>query len=502
MPGENQSVGGIMIFQRLRTRMIAHIIWIVTAVTCITFYFVEKLNQESLRDHLGDDAVGVAEIVENFLIKAMQQKGPAWIGQLLPELSRLHHIKRIRILLPSGRVASSSMIQEKGEIFRPGRFVDFVAGSTDVLTYHVSDGRSTTFFRWKKLKNETACQRCHGSSQILNGILLVETTDKLSPSVFKSDYLLLAGIALGVIVLLSAATIALFIRSVDRPIQGLKATMDALERGDFSSRTESYGHNELDQLALGMNAMAEKLQKAREHLVEHHRQELVQAEALAKIGQLSAGLAHEIKNPISGIVFAVNSILREKAPSDNRREILEEIVRQANRVEQILDALLTFGRQSRLERFPTDLNAMIERILLFIRQQPDMNLIKTESDLDSHLPEVLVDPKQMEQMLLNLVINAVQAMPEGGRLTVQTRYEASGMNVSVAVRDSGVGIPEKAREKIFLPFYTTKVRGVGLGLVLCKEVVTRHNGEIFFESEAGKGTAFIVRIPVGSLDSL
>ncbi|MFQ5825390.1 MAG: PAS domain-containing sensor histidine kinase, partial [bacterium] len=318
----------------------------------------------------------------------------------------------------------------------------------------------------------------------------------------KSDYLVLGGIALGVIVLLSLATVVLFIRSVDRPVQELRASMEAIERGDFSARIETSSRDELGQLALGMNAMADKLQKARNHLLEHHRQELLQAEALAKIGELAAGLAHEIKNPISGIVFAVNSILRETEPNDNRQEIFEEIVKQANRVEQNLESLLTFARQSRLERFPTDLNAIIERILLFIRQQPDMKLIKTDSMLDINLPEVLVDPKQIEQVLLNLIINAVQAMPQGGCLTVSTGYHMENKSVSISVKDTGVGISEESRDEVFQPFYTTKAKGVGLGLALCKEVVLRHNGKISFDSKVGLGTTFTIELPIGGLETL
>ncbi|MFQ5865943.1 MAG: PAS domain-containing sensor histidine kinase, partial [bacterium] len=318
----------------------------------------------------------------------------------------------------------------------------------------------------------------------------------------KSDYLVLGGIALGVIVLLSLATVVLFVRSVDRPVQKIKTTMDAIERGDFSARIKTSSRDELGQLALGMNAMADKLQKARNHLLEHHRQELLQVEALAKIGELAAGMAHEIKNPISGIVFAANSILRDTNLNDNRREIFEEILKQANRAEQNLESLLAFARQSRLERFPTDLNAIIERILLFIRQQSDMKLIKAESDLDKELPEVLVDPKQIEQVLLNLIINAVQAMPQGGHLTVSTRYHEANNRVCISVQDTGVGISREARDQVFQPFYTTKVKGVGLGLALCKEVVLRHRGTISFDSEVGTGTTFTIELPVGSLEAL
>jgi len=491
-----------MLFQRLRTRMIAHIIWIVSSVILVTFYLAFRLHEASVQQHLRSDARDVAEMVEKLLTKYMQLGDSKRMSELLPELSALHHIKRIRILEPGGRIICSSASQEEDTVLGGADFADFIAMPAETLTYHLAEGTNTTFFRWKKLENEELCQTCHDKSQQLNGVLWVETSDELSLSALRSDYMILAGIGLGVIVFLSLATAALFIRSVDRPVRELRATIDAIEHGDFSARARIAGRDELGQLANGLNSMVEKLQKARSHLEEHHRQELHQAETLAKIGELAAGLAHEIKNPISGIVFAANSILRETDPNDSRREIFEEMVKQANRVEQNLEALLTFARQSRLERFPTDLNAIIERILLFIRQQPDMKFIKTESSLDEDLPEVLVDPKQIEQLFLNLIINAVQAMPQGGRLAVSTRYHATGNKVRVSVQDTGGGIPQKLRDKVFLPFYTTKVKGVGLGLALCKEIVTRHGGTIFFDSNVGLGTTFTVELPVGSLEAL
>ncbi|MFQ5631362.1 MAG: ATP-binding protein, partial [bacterium] len=140
--------------------------------------------------------------------------------------------------------------------------------------------------------------------------------------------------------------------------------------------------------------------------------------------------------------------------------------------------------------------------MLFIQQQPDMKLIKAESKLDENLPEALIDPKQIEQVLLNLIINAVQAMPDGGYLRIQTSFAPANNLVRMMIQDTGEGIPVETQKKIFQPFFTTKSKGVGLGLVLCKEVVTRHNGRIQFESKAGAGTTFTVELPVGSLETL
>jgi len=225
------------------------------------------------------------------------------------------------------------------------------------------------------------------------------------------------------------------------------------------------------------------------------RHELHQAEMRAKIGDQAASLAHEIKNPISGIVFAVNSLIRDIPEGDERREIFEEIARQANRVEQNLEELLGFARHSCFELSLANLNGVVERILLFIQQQQDLQNIEIRSDLAEDLPDIWMDPRRIEQVLMNMIINAVQAMPNGGCITISTRYKASTHSVQLSIQDTGEGIPESDQERIFQPFYTTKVQGTGLGLTLCRDVITQHGGEITFKSKRGEGTTFFIDLP-------
>ncbi len=491
-----------MIFQKLRTRMIVHIIWIVAAVVIVTFIFVYKLHEKSTQYHLQRDAAVTIGIFKDILLNAMRHKEPFVLHNFLLDLSRLEHIKTIRIVRPNGRIAFSSFVKENNELIKQSIFNDFLAQPKDNFEHHFHEGNNATFLKMSKIKNEQSCQQCHNPSQSVTGILWVETSATLSITALKSDYLVFGGIAFGVIVLLSLATVVLFIQSIDRPVQQLRATMNTIKQGDFTTRMKPSRQDELGQLTLGINEMAEKLQKTRSQLLEHHRQEILQAESLAKIGEMAAGMAHEIKNPISGIVFAVNSILRDTELSDNRKEIFEEIVEQAHRVEQNLEALLTFARHTHLEPIPTNLNAIVERILLFVSQQTDMKLIIVENELDENLPEIMADPKQIEKVMLNLIINAVQAMPNGGQLTVSTRNHVANNKVSLTVRDSGLGVPEKLQDKIFQPFYTTKANGTGLGLTLSKEIVIRHSGTIFFNSGQDLGTTFTVELPIRSLETL
>ncbi|MDQ7062932.1 MAG: ATP-binding protein [candidate division KSB1 bacterium] len=491
-----------MVFRKLRTRLIAHIVWIVGTIVLISFTLVYRFHYLSVRDHLQSDAEKAIRIVENTLIAMMKNKTPELLNSVLPQLAQLHHIEMIRIVRPDGKIAYSSSISEIAKTFKPSDFLDFVKSKEDSLFYNFHENNNTYFIKFRKLENKKTCHSCHDPAQSLNGILFVKTSDEMSIHSLKKEYILLGFIAIGLIGFLSLTTYGLFVRSVDNPVQKLRKAMEAIERGDFSVRIDHPVNDELGQLAMGLNSMARKLEWAQKHLIEHHQQQMMQAESLAKMGEMAASLAHEIKNPISGIVFALNSIIREIPKDDKRREIFEEIIKQANRVEQNLEALLSFAKQTQFERKPTDINIIIERILLFIRQQPDMESIEVTSELDRELPDVLADAKQIEQVLLNLIINAVQAMPDGGNLKITTEYMQPAEKLRITIQDTGIGIPKEIQDRVFQPFFTTKEKGTGLGLTLCREIILKHSGNLTFESIPGKGTTFIIELPAGSVERL
>ncbi len=483
-----------MMFSRLRTRIIMHIIWIVTTVTVATFFFVDKLHQENLRRHLQSDAVIASNIVRNMLVHVMHERNPDLLNDLLPEISQLHHIKTIRLIETDGMITFSSLPQEIETRADTAGLSRFLATPETMLVRSKLTGADLLINEWLKLPNEEKCRKCHDDGNAMNGILLIETADTVSLRVVNPNYLAVAGISFGIILLMSLVTSMLFVRSVDRPIRRIKEAMEAIERGDFSVHIDIPKKDELGILAQGINTLAERLEASRKQLMENHQRELQQTEALAKAGELAAGLAHEIKNPISGIVFAINSILRETDVCENHREIFQEIARQANRVEQNLEVLLSLARQSRFESRPTDVQKIIERVLLFIGQQNNGSKLKIEYEPAPDLPQIMADPNQLEQLFLNLIINAVQAMPEGGYLRICTEYKEETRKIRITIQDTGTGIPKHVQPNVFQPFFTTKTRGVGLGLTICNDIVTRHHGTITFTSRPGAGTTFFIEL--------
>jgi len=288
---------------------------------------------------------------------------------------------------------------------------------------------------------------------------------------------------------------------VTRPIRSLVASVARVEKGDFSARALVLGGDEFGKLANNFNTMVERLAEAQAELERYHAQRMERAEALANLGELAAGLAHEIKNPLAGIAGAMQILSSDLAPGDPKREVFEEIAVQVRRIEKTVTDLLSFARPQRLEFSPINLNEVLKAALFLVRQHSEAKRITFQEDLAPILPIVQADPRQIQQVFLNLILNAVQAMPGGGKVTVRTQgikretSEGPRSVVQAEVEDTGPGIPEEVLTHIFEPFFTTKHKGTGLGLAIVRRIVSEHSGEIKVKTFPGRGTTFTVVLP-------
>jgi len=240
----------------------------------------------------------------------------------------------------------------------------------------------------------------------------------------------------------------------------------------------------------------EELEAANEELRETQEQ-LVRSEKLAAIGQLAGGVGHELRNPLGAIKNAVYYIRGKVAKSELAQkeprvmEFLGIMDDEINASNKIINDLLGFSRVGKPSISPTRIERVVEDALPYTPVPENIKLVKK---LDADLPEVEVDPDQIRQVLVNILINAVQAMPEGGELTIAAGRRDDFLEVKVI--DTGYGIPEEAMDKIFDPLFTTKAKGIGLGLAVCKAIIDRHEGHIEVESEVGKGTTLTVKLPL------
>ena len=228
------------------------------------------------------------------------------------------------------------------------------------------------------------------------------------------------------------------------------------------------------------------------------QQALLQSEKLAAMGRLTSQIAHELNNPIYGIMNTLELLKTEIPPESKRRRILELSLSETQRLAEMLRNMLSFSKPEEEKRKPIKINELVEGILLMMERQMRESNIKVETYFDEGIPEVMASTNQMRQVMLNLIKNAKEAMPKGGTLTVRTTREDN--KVLIHIQDSGVGIPEEIRDKIFEAFFTTKqkVKGVGLGLSVCYGIIKDHGGEIKVESEVDKGTSFKIHLPISS----
>jgi len=324
------------------------------------------------------------------------------------------------------------------------------------------------------------------------GMLEQKYTDVQSQTVLVFLAITLAGAALTTI-------IALWIsRQISMPIRNLVAASKQLANGNLDVKLEPTSGDELGKLSYRFNQMAEALRQRDERLKEFTKRKIMESERLAIIGQLAANVAHELNNPLQGIVTYSSLLLEKEVCDEPSRQNVEKIVTQANRCREIIRGLLDFSRQKKPIKTLANINALLRGCISLVENQAQFHNIAIVQNIDESLPMIVVDPSQIERVFLNLIINAAEAMNGGGTLTLTTNLGVNTRNIEIEVKDTGHGISDENMEKIFNPFFTTKEvgHGVGLGLAISYGIVKEHNGEITVESEIGKGARFTVSLPV------
>jgi len=252
----------------------------------------------------------------------------------------------------------------------------------------------------------------------------------------------------------------------------------------------------IDQLEENLSQLAQSHAELRET-----QQQLIQSEKMASVGQLAAGVAHEINNPLGTILLYSHMILEKLEQRDERREELDTIAKEAARCRDIVRGLLDFARQRKLQVENVNLNKILEEVVSLVEAQPSFQKVKVLTTLDPSLPPTGGDPVQLKEVFLNILSNAGEAMPGGGTITVSSRFlDGAARQIEVMIRDTGQGIPPENLDKIFMPFYTTKKigQGTGLGLAIAYGIVKMHRGAIEVRSKLGEGTVFWVKLPASA----
>ncbi|MBD3348585.1 MAG: HAMP domain-containing protein [Candidatus Eisenbacteria bacterium] len=306
-----------------------------------------------------------------------------------------------------------------------------------------------------------------------------------------------AGVSVaGMVIALIAAS--MLSSGILRPVRELAEASHRIAEGDMHTQVDvdPAAAGEFKELAQTFNTMAQSIAERDRQLQENARK-MTETKKLATLGQLAAGIAHEINNPLGGILM-YSHILKEELRRPENRETVEKIAKESDRCKKIVKGLLDFARQTKPERTESNLNHVIDEVIALLEHQAIFHNIDIEKEHSPGLPLVDVDVAQMQEVFMNIILNAAQAMQGKGKLTTVTRITRDNKAVEVEIRDTGSGIPAEDLDKIFEPFYTTKEvgRGTGLGLAIAYGIVERHHGSIWVESEQDKGTSFFIRLPI------
>jgi two-component system, NtrC family, sensor kinase len=339
------------------------------------------------------------------------------------------------------------------------------------------------------------------------GILKQPFDDILRNTLITFFGIAVVGIALIIFVSIHQA------KRISTPLKRIEDIANKIAQGDYQQAITVDAPREIEHLAASINQMAKELDKEKRELEEwgttletkvNERTEeirkihsqLFRSEKLASLGKLAAGVAHEINNPLTGVLTNSSLLLEDLESNDPRREDLEVIVRETIRCREIVKRLLDFARQTKPQKKLTNVNALIDNIILLVRNQTSFRNIDIRNNLVPNIPEIMADPDQIQQVFINIILNASEAMINGGTLTINSEVASSGNFVTIRFADTGPGISETIKEKLFDPFFTTKEQGTGLGLSISYGIIERHGGTISIDSTVGKGSTFIIQLPV------
>ncbi len=294
------------------------------------------------------------------------------------------------------------------------------------------------------------------------------------------------------VLLVAITSTYLFFSKMFRSLRRIEKVANSISSGNFKKiEEEEMPDNELGSVMRAINSMCEEL--------ETRHEQLIQAKKLSSLGILTAGVAHELGNPLNNICMVAQTYLAlsDKLGEETRREYMETVLSECDRIKNIVQSLLDFSRAKETEFKVSDMNGVISKSIKLVQNMLHVADIDTRLELQEGLPPVLMDENKIQSVLVNLVTNAIQAMPSGGTLTVRTSFREGEDHMTIEVEDTGKGIPEEFLPHIFDPFFSTKgTKGTGLGLSISYGIIKNHDGRIHVRSKVGEGTTFTIELPV------
>ena len=517
-------------------------LYLAIALTAAMLLFILLIIQHQ-RDELLQEAAShvtqLSEVISRSTRFAMLQNQPYYVHRIIQDVGSQKGIEKIRIFSKEGLIIDSTYapeiglkVDQKAEgcilCHQSAKPLEQVPKSERARIFSNPDGRRL-LGSMEVIRNEPSCYTAachqHSKAQSVLGVLDIVYSLEDIDRTMRTNVITIAGFSLGFIIFASLCVSFFVHRLVYVPLRDLEAGAERLSSGNLEQPIPVRSGDEFGQLAASFNAMTAALANSQAELrewgrtleqkVEKRTRELRIAEAetarsekLASVGLLAAGIAHELNNPLTGILtFA--TLLRKKMPDGSAdAEDLDLVIRETKRCATIIRRLLDFAREKTPEKKFADLNRIIEDTVQIIERPASFRDIEITMDLDRDLPLIWLDADLIKQVIMNMLVNAQHAIKDAGGITVRNRHSPtlkspeSGMRpvpmVEMAVIDTGCGIPAQNLKRIFDPFFTSKEvgKGTGLGLSVSHGIVKAHGGAIEVASNVGEGSTFSVYLPI------
>ena len=455
----------------------------VVAFTLLFFGTMRVVEVEVLRAHSLDARHLLEEAVED-IHPLMVGHDRGEVSRAVGEYAHAHKLLDLRIFRKTGAEMGSVDTADP-------EVVAFLAGSEEELFRFDREGQKIMMHGMRRLRSEDACVECHKPAATLGvATIRIDLTDQMGAArgnLRRNLAMLIAGWTL----LVGVVNIGLG-----------TMTRRSMARLNLPSAVEENSPRQSDDASgLVLDPVSAELYESLQRLIENQRSReaevssrLRRAEHVASLGELAAGLAHEIKNPLAGI-RGVIELLRDESQDESQRNLFEQIVTELDRINRTIHSLLSFARPSLPKLVPTDVNDLIEDSLQLIRPGLEKRDITLEVDVAPTVTRFRLDATHIRHVLVNLVKNAADAIEDGGTISVRVMTSPDQGDLFLSVTDNGPGIAADLHEKIFEPFYSTKFTGTGLGLAVVDSLVSRSGGVIDLMSEPGRGSTFFVMLP-------
>ncbi len=433
---------------------------------------------------------------ENTILKSLttlmlSRKKHIWsqLGSLLGTLP--HKNVSVSITDTLGRVVAST---DSGKI---GSIINIRSEYPENKDICIID-KAQKIITLRPIPTQARCRTCHQGAGAKLGVLEISVSLEYITWQLSMIRNLVIFNSLAVFFVISLVLGFFFHFLISKPLRRLADSMKEVEKGDLSARVSMKRKDEIGLLNNSFNSMVARLSNMMREVELNYQKELQHADRLSTLGELAAGIAHEIRNPLAAISGAIHVQTMEMTSQDPNRKIMEEIQEEIKRLDNSLRSFLAYSRPAKPQFTRIPLHDLIEKAITLCIRSGQFSGIQLEKEYDENIPPVYMDPFLMQQAIVNIIINALQAMNHQGRLTIKTSLITveQGGGVHILISDDGPGIPENVLQKIFQPFFSTKSQGTGLGLAIAYRIIEQHLGRIFAQSTPGKGTSFTIEIPL------